>query len=133
MKYTALLFALFLSGCIIADSSHVLVGQARPAIDISQVKVYSNPPKQFEEIALIESTAAHDFQSDQALVDEAIRRLKMEAASLGANGVLIATVGSESGSSNTVYVPAGNGYGTFITDTSKGKVAKGKAIYVAEE
>ena len=133
MKFIALLFVLLLSGCIIADSSHVLVGESRPAIDISQVKIYSNPPKQFEEIALIESTAAHDFQDDQALVDEAIRRLKMEAASLGANGVLIASVGSENGPSSTVYVPAGNGYGTFITDSSKGKVAKGKAIYVVEE
>ncbi|MBN2279988.1 MAG: hypothetical protein JXQ65_05365 [Candidatus Marinimicrobia bacterium] len=95
MKATLLLCVLIFmaSGC--SPVSHILVGEMREPVDPSQVKVYGDFPENFEKIAIIE--AGSDFAikdpailfSHQSKTNKALERLKLEAAALGANGIVI--------------------------------------------
>jgi hypothetical protein len=122
-----------------APSSHVLVGQARPPITADQVKIYSHAPAApFEEIAVLDANSKSAFgPGGQKSVDKVIERLKIEAAKLGANGVILegfsdaetgslgTGVGSDSyGSHSAVGVGVGGSLGIFK------KTGHGDAIYV---
>jgi hypothetical protein len=122
-----------LAGC--ATSSHVITGTPRPAIDPAEVKVYSTAPPQYDEIALIEASSRSSFSfGDQKKMETVIRRLKEQAAKLGANGVLLK--GSRSESSGGVGVGVGNsvGGGGFVSlgtsSYSSQTVSQALAIYV---
>lgn len=138
-KTIAALFlsALSLVGCIITDGSSVVVGDIRPQTNASEIKLYTNLPAKYEEIAIISSESAHDFVSKQALVDAAIKRLKEEAAKVGANGILLDGVGNYYiGSSGVVTIPNANSnvaIGGASMNARTGKEAKGMAIYVIQE
>ena len=127
-----------LCGC--APSTHVLVGQARPPISPDQVKIYSQPPTYFQEIAVLDASSKSAFGTGgQKSVDKVIERLKIEAAKLGANGVILegfqdaqtgsigTGVGSNSYSGNSaVGVGVGGSLGIYK------KTGHGEAIYVPE-
>ncbi|HEY5972041.1 MAG TPA: hypothetical protein VIT22_08720 [Pseudoxanthomonas sp.] len=126
-----LLLAGTLTAC--AGTSKVMLGQARPAIDPTQVRIYTTPPAGSVEIAQLESSSAVGFGT-QGQTDAAVARLKREAAALGANGVILMGVGS-SGSPVGMSVGAGSygrhsagGIGIGIPTTQK--KAAGVAIYV---
>lgn len=130
----ALATLLLLSGC--ASTSHQMIGQARPAISPDQVKVYQAAPRQFEEVARITATSGVGFGT-QGQTESAIARLKKDAASLGANGVLILGMG-------TVGSPVGIGVGGASYGSHGGagvsagiptaqRQVEGMAIYVTEE
>lgn len=128
---TVLLLALALSAC--AGTSKVMLGQARPPVDPTQVRIYTTPPAGSIEIAQLESSSAVGFGT-QGQTDAAVARLKREAAALGANGVILMGVGS-SGSPVGMSVGAGSygrhsagGVGIGIPTTQK--KAAGVAIYV---
>jgi hypothetical protein len=127
---TAALCVVVLAGCA---SSAVIVGQIRPAISPAQVKLYLNPPKKFEQVALLESSSKASWAvSDQGKTDVVIQRLKEEAAKIGANGVLLSGLGSQNaGSVGTASFNGstafGVGAGIFY------KAGSGVAIYVTEE
>ena len=138
-KSLAILVALIaLCGC--APSSHVLVGQARPPITPDQVKIYSHPPIYYQEIAVLDASSKSAFGTGgQKSVDKVIERLKIEAAKLGANGVILegfqdsqtgsigTGVGSDSYSRNSaVGVGVGGSLGIYK------KTGHGDAIYVPE-
>ena len=126
------------TGC--APSSHVLTGQARPPISPDQVKIYSHPPTYFQEIAVLDASSKSAFGTGgQKSVDKVIERLKIEAAKLGANGVILegfrdaqtgsigTGVGSDSYSGNSaVGVGVGGSLGIYK------KTGHGEAIYVPE-
>jgi hypothetical protein len=134
-----------------AGSSAVVVGKARPAISAEQVKIYSEAPKKFEQIAILESSSQASWAvTAQGKTDVVIARLKEEAAKLGANGVLLQGFGDKSGGSvstgqtygNAVYSPAkpggvgtANGYGTSVGTTIgiMHKGGTGIAIFVDEQ
>jgi hypothetical protein len=123
---------LALAGC--AGSSKVMVGQARPAIDPSQVQIYSVVPPGSQEIAQIESSSAIGFGT-QGQTDAAVTRLKAEAAALGANGVVLMGVGASGSSGGGVSVGGGSwgsssygGVGVGIP--TQQKKAYGMAIWV---
>lgn len=101
-----LLFALLLAGCA---TSHMLTGTPRPPIDPAQVRIYhSPPPGGFEEIAILETRSGALTYGEQKKLDSVMRKLREEAASLGANGVLLQ--GTADGYSNSaVSVGAGGG------------------------
>lgn len=82
---------------VACSTSHTLVGQPRAPIDPGQVRVYFQAPTEYEEIALLE-TSSSAFTA-QGRNDAVIDKLRREAASLGANGVLFQGSGSESGGS----------------------------------
>ncbi len=133
---TLALLAGFSAGC--APSSHILTGTARPPISPGEVKIYSTPPPQFQEIALLDATSSSVFgPGGQKATDKVIDRLKIEAARLGTNGVILGDVsdrqtgsigtgvGSDSYSrSSAVGVSAGGSLGIYK------KSGKGTAIYV---
>jgi hypothetical protein len=74
-----------------ATTSHALIGKARAPLSTDQVQLYLEPPANgFEQIAVIEASSKHSFSfTAQGKEDVVIRRLKEEAAKLGANGVLL--------------------------------------------
>lgn len=124
---------LLLAAC---QSSHVLVGAPRPPIDPSEVKVYLQPPNQYEQVALLEaSSAASGAFTRQQKTDKVISRLKAEAAALGANGVLMQGMGNEYAGS--VGTGSANAYGNsaFAAGFSApifNKAGTAIAIYVAD-
>ena len=103
MQIAALTAALMLSGC--AGSSKVMVGQARPPIDPSQVRIYTSVPPGSQEIAQIESSSAIGFGT-QGQTDSAVTRLKTEAAALGANGVVLMRPDADSPFTATTFETA---------------------------
>jgi hypothetical protein len=125
-----------LNACV---SSHVLTGTPRAPISPEQVKVYTQPPPKFEEIARLDSSSRGSFAfGAQAKTDKVIERMKVEAAKLGANGVLLQGISDrQSGSIGTGFGSAsasgnsavGVGLGTSVATYQK--VGIGLAIYVA--
>ena len=130
---------LFIAACA---SSHVLTGTARPEIDPSQVKIYSHPPANFEEVALLTASSESSWAwTEQGKTNAVMEGLKKEAAKLGANGVLLQSLRTEGGgsgvgiSSGQSYGSGGYAYGTgttyFVSDSHRSGQAV--AIFVSEE
>jgi hypothetical protein len=96
MKGIRSLFAavavLIASGCTIMDGNAVVIGEVREPIPPEQVRIYRTAPERFEEIAIVDASAGHDFLKNSSLVNSAIERLKEEAAKVGANGVLLVAI-----------------------------------------
>ncbi len=132
-----LALVLTLAGC--AATSHVITGQPREPIDPAQVTLYTTAPPSYEEIGIIEASSRSSFSfGDQAKMDKVIERLKEEAASLGANGVLLQNTDSYGGGGGVgTGVGVSSGGGTFVTTgiytSSSEKTGQGLAIYVPPE
>lgn len=135
--WIAALASVLLGSC--ATSSHVLVGTPRAPISPDLVKVYTQPPEKYEQIATIDASSRNSMAlTSQQNMNKAIERMKAEAAKLGANGILLQGVqdqqsgaigtgiGSSSYSSNS---SVGAGVGGSLGIYSK--AATGLAIYVA--
>ncbi|RDD31268.1 hypothetical protein CR161_11485 [Prosthecochloris sp. ZM] len=105
------LAALF--GC--ATGSAIVTGKARPAIAPTEVKIYLDPPSQYETIGIVEASSDVEF-STQAAQDRVIKELQSQAAKIGANGVVLMDTGK-------IYYSGG----------SETKTAKGKAIVLIQE
>ena len=130
-----------LSGCTIMDGNAIVTGIARDPISPEQVRLYRTPPEKFEEIAIVNASAGHDFRKNSGLVNSAIERLKQEAAKVGANGVLLSeiderdapsvstTYGSATatGAGETVYA---SGNSTSVNRGDSYTRLRGVAIYV---
>jgi hypothetical protein len=86
----ALLATFFITAC----ATHVtMIGPARPPISPATVRFYETPPRHYEQIAIINSSAGTTWLfPDRGSLDEAIADLRTEAAGLGANGVLLQEV-----------------------------------------
>lgn len=123
------------AGC--AATSHVITGTPRAPVDPAEVILYRSSPPEFEEIAIVEASSRNAFVfGDQAKMDIVIRRLKEEAAALGANGVLLQDTGSQSGGGGVgTGVGVSSGGGTYVSTgifaSSSIKTGRGLAIYVA--
>ena len=121
-KITVLLtFFLLLIGC--ATGSHIITGEVRQEIDPSKVKLYLEPPAEYETIGIVEASSDVEL-STQAAQDRTIQELKKQAALIGANGVLLLNTGNKTDTS---------GYyseGVFYTIDTETKTASGKAIFV---
>ena len=130
---------IFTAAC---TTSHVMIGKARPPISPEQVVIYTRPPElPYEEIARIETSSQGSFSfTAQGKTDAVIRRLKEEAAKLGANGVLLEGIGDQAsgsigtGGGSTSYsshssVGGGVGIGVGLTRKAGG----GLAIYVGND
>ena len=78
--------------------SHVIVGDTQPPIDYTDVKVYIDYPNNYEKIAIIEASSDLAFKdisidiTHQQKTNKALERLKREAAFLGANGIVIQNI-----------------------------------------
>jgi hypothetical protein len=136
LAYLACL-AWLVAGC--AGTSHVMLGQVRPPISPDDVQVYSRPPStRYEEIARIDTSSGGSWSfTSQSKTDAVIRRLKVEAAKLGANGVLLEGIGDRSsgsigtGGGSESYSRSGSvGGGVGVGFNMTKKVGGGLAIYV---
>ena len=98
---------LLLAACA---SSHVLTGTPRPPIDPAQVRIYHGPPPGgYEEIALLRTQSGAFTYGAQNKTDSVLRRLREEAARLGANGVLLQGIADGDAGPGGVSVGAGGG------------------------
>ena len=86
----AILLASSISGC----ATHVtMIGPARPPISPAAVRIYETPPRHYQQIAIINSSAGTTWLfPDRGSLDETIAELRSQAAALGANGVLLQAV-----------------------------------------
>jgi hypothetical protein len=130
------LVVLLLAACA---SSHVMIGKARPPISPDEVRIYQRPPDgPYEEIARLDTSSQGSFSfTAQSKTDAVIKRLKADAAKLGANGVLLEGIGDQpSGSIGTgggreSYSGSGSvGGGIGLNAGLTKKVGGGIAIYV---
>ncbi|HXL97023.1 MAG TPA: hypothetical protein VN925_01525 [Steroidobacteraceae bacterium] len=135
-RVLAIALWVLLSAC--APASHVLVGVARAPIPVEQVVIYAQAPANSQDVAILDASSSSAFSpGGQRVMDKVIQRLKVQAAQLGANGVVLqgfsdavtgslgTGLGSESYSRNSsVGVGAGGSLGIFR------KTGKGMAIYV---
>ena len=124
-KLSSILILLILSGCTIVDGSAIVTGEQRASIPVEQVKIYRVAPDKYEEIAIVSASAGHDFQSNSALVESTITRLKQEAAKVGANGVLLSEI-DERDSPKTVL-----NVGSVSTNSSNGTSVYGNSNSVS--
>jgi hypothetical protein len=144
MKNSAMCRILALSGLVAlcvaacATDSVIVTGNARPPIPPAEVKIYSQPPPMFEEIAILNASKSVAFTTGgQKTVDKVIEGLKVQAAKVGANGIVLegfsdrqtgalgGGTGSTSYSSNSaVGVGVGGSLGIYK------KTGHGRAIFV---
>jgi len=124
-----------LAGCA---TSHVLTGQPRPPIDPAQVQVYFDPPPGYVEIARLETASGAFAFGEQAKLEAVLRNLRVEAARLGANGVLVLDTAQGYGGTG-VSVGGGGGHfggrsysgaGVGVTISPTRKHARALAIHV---
>jgi hypothetical protein len=132
-----LLTLTLLTGC--ADSTRVLTGHARPAIDPQSVVVYSEPPPHFEEVAVINASSHSAFgPGGRRGMDKVIERLKDQAAEVGANGIIVegfsdretGSLGS-GGESDSASHNSAVGVGVSGSVGLFKKTGRARAIYVA--
>jgi hypothetical protein len=90
----ALVSILLLAGCA---SSYELIGKTRPPISATEVQLYLEPPKrEYQQIAIIKTSSKRSFSfGSQGKAEVVVRRLKAQAAKLGANGVLLKQITDE--------------------------------------
>ena len=125
------------TGCV---ASHVtLVGQSRAPTSPNQVKIFLQPPDaRYEQIANLSASSRGSFAiTAAAKMDKVIERLKIEAAKVGANGLLLHGVAGQTGGSvgagistemDSGHSPYGLGLG--VSAFFYGKSGDGVAIYV---
>ena len=92
-KLIGSLIVMIFFGCY--PVSHIIVGETRSPISPSKVKIYLEYPEEYEIIARIDASSEFAFRDPsfditwQSKMDKMIQRLKIEAAQLGANGIVI--------------------------------------------
>ena len=129
MKFYKFIFLIIICitffGC--ATGSTIITGQVRPAIDPSEVRIYLEPPTQFETIGIIEASSDVEF-SRQSAQDRVMNELRTRAAKIGANGILLTGTGTESSSTGGFFID-----NFFYATTTKTITAQGRAIFVNNE
>lgn len=87
--------------CLLAGyawAGTIMVGQPRPPINPAFVKVYMEPPRHFDRIAIITKGSGGSWAfDDQSDIDRAVEKIRVEAARLGANGIFLQAVESHDG------------------------------------
>ena len=128
MKYLRVLVVavcVSISGC--APAPPKLAGPARAPIPVEQVMIYDVPPANAQDVAILHASSHSVFSpGGPSATDKVVQRLKVQAAQLGANGVVLqgfsdrqtaslgTGVGSESyGRSTAVGVGASGSLGVF--------------------
>ena len=128
MRYLVLI--LLLINC--HPVSHIVVGNKREPTSPTDVKVYLEYPESYEKIALVDAGSNFSFKDPvilfawQSKMNKALERLKIEAASLGANGILIVNT------DNKTYQSINSNENGVQSSTYEEKFIKAIAIHVPE-
>ena len=115
------LLSLALFSC--ASGTALVTGTKRPATTPDAVVVYTEAPEKYEVIGIVTASSDAGWTA-QGSLDYAIAELKKQAAKIGANGIILESVGT----SNSGGVIS---YGVYIPVTAKN--VSGKAIFVEGE
>ena len=124
--------ALILLACVTlaiaacASGSAIVTGSTRAPVAPEHVKIYLEPPADFEVIGLVSASSDAGW-TEQGSVDYAIEELRKQAAKLGANGVLLLSAGDK-----TTTVVGGYGTGFVYAVPVTAKTVQGKAIFVVK-
>jgi hypothetical protein len=136
---SAVLLGCALSAC--ANSSQELTGAPRFPIEPSAVKVYTQAPRRFEEIAVLgASRKSISSAGGERAIAKMIETMRTQAARLGANGLLL----EEFSDGDPVAIGTGVGTETYTHNASINvglggslgvikKIAKARAIFVPAE
>ena len=142
MLVIALMLAIALttaSGC--ATSSQMLTGSPRAPLLPSDVRVYTQAPQSFEEIAVLSaSRKSVSSAGGERAIEKMIETMRSQAAQLGANGLLL----EDFSDSDPVAVGSGVGSQTYTHNASIDvgiggslgvvkKSAKARAIFVTSQ
>lgn len=84
--------AFIATGCTMVSGNTALVGKRRPAVDPSRVQIYETEPPHYEVIAQVSAQAGHDFRTQAGVRESALKRLRREAANVGANGLIVENI-----------------------------------------
>ena len=112
--------------------SHIIVGSKRVPTSPEDVIIYLDYPESYEKIALVDAGSNFSFKDPvilfawQSKMNKALERLKVEAASLGANGILIVNT------DNKTYQSINSNENGVQTSTYEEKFIKAIAIHVPE-
>ena len=121
------IFAFNLGSC--ASGTTLVTGVKRDATNFEQVKIYHNPPANYEVIAAVKASSEVGFTEQQNL-DMAVEEIKKQAAKVGANGIILEKMGKESSGSYGNFFSNGYGGGFFVSGEDYSQVVSGTAIYV---
>jgi hypothetical protein len=110
MKRLIFLLAIGISlmSCVTTRHSTIITGTIRPAINPSEVRIFADPPAEFETIAVIDATRNIEFSNRQRTQDRVIKELKYQASRIGANGIVLMGAGSQTSGGvviNNIIVP----------------------------
>lgn len=114
LRLIGLTLVFILAAC--ASGSVVVTGTKRPPISPSEVQLYSRAPATYEVIGIVKASSEMGW-TEQGSMDYAVEELKKQAAAIGANGVIVTTVGDKGSLS----------YGDISQTVS------GEAIYVSNK
>jgi len=109
------------AGC--ASGSAIVTGTARTPVAADQVKIYIEPPSEYEVIGIVNASSDAGW-TEQASMNYAVEELKKQAANLGANGVLLVATGEK-----TTGIVGGSTYAVPVT----AKTVQAQAIFVQKE
>jgi hypothetical protein len=88
-----------------ASAGTVMVGEARAPINPDKVTVYWDAPRHYDRIAIITKGSGGSWMfDDQNQVDIAIAKIKVEAAKIGANGIILTAIEDHSGGGVSIGV-----------------------------
>jgi hypothetical protein len=125
-----------MTGC--ATSSEMLTGSARAPLSPGDVRVYTQAPQSFQEIAILgASRKSVSSAGGERAIEKMIETMRSRAAQLGANGLLL----EDFSDSDPVAVGTGIGSQTYTHNASIDigvggslgvvkKAAKARAIFV---
>ena len=100
-NFKLLVLIIFLLAKACYPVSHIIIGKTQVPIDYKDVKVYIDYPNNYEKIAIVEASSDLAFKdisieiTHQQKTNKALDRLKKEAALLGANGIVIQDISTE--------------------------------------
>jgi len=135
----AMLLPVLAAGC--ATSSQIVTGIPRAPVLASEVRVYTQAPPSFEEIAVLHATRKSVTSAGgERAIQKMIAAMETQAALLGANGLLLEDFSDAQG----VSLGTGLGSDTYTHNGSISlgiggsigiikKTAKGRAIFIPPE
>ena len=114
---------LTISGC--AGGSAQVIGEAKPALeDWASVIVLTEMPEGAEQIAIVKASSVI-HRSAQKSLDDAIDKLKLQAARVGANAVVLEDRSRSSLSTASTKPETGTGFGA-----TQAQNVQGVAVYL---